>query len=312
MRIPLFDAHCDTLSRILEAPGRHLAGNGGQWDLDRVGDFAPQAQIFAVFADSALPCAREKAARQIAAFHRECQLFQDRIVPCTSGTQAEKAAAQGKIAAFLSVEGAELLGCSIEGLRQGYRQGVRAVNLTWNRANLLSGSHSEQPERGLSAEGKAFVREMQRLGMLVDVSHLSEAGFWDVMELAEKPVIASHSNSQAVFFHTRNLTDAQFTAIMEYRGVVGLNAYAAFLGDDPVTADNLLRHLEHFLALGGENTVALGGDWDGCDRLPEGYTGVWNWADFYNTLLRHNYPESLVRDLFYNNLMRTVHAVCIT
>ena len=109
MRIPLFDAHCDTLSRILEAPGRHLAGNNGQWDLDRISDFAPQAQIFAVFADSALPCAQEKAARQIAAFHRECQLFQDRIVPCTSGLQAEKAAAQDKIAAFLSVEGAELL-----------------------------------------------------------------------------------------------------------------------------------------------------------------------------------------------------------
>lgn len=312
MHIPLFDAHCDTLSRILEEPGRHLAGNGGQWDLNRIGEFAPQAQIFAVFADSGLPDAVEQAALQIAAFHRECQLFQDRIVPCTSGAQAEEAAAKGKVAAFLSVEGGELLGCSIEGLRQGYRQGVRAVNLTWNRANLLSGSHCEQPERGLSTEGKAFMREMQRLGMLVDVSHLSEAGFWDVVELAEKPMIASHSNSQAVFFHTRNLTDAQFTAIMEYRGVVGLNAYAAFLGSEQVTSDDLLRHLEHFLALGGRENVALGGDWDGCDQLPEEYTGIWNWEDFYNTLLRHNYLESLVRDLFYNNLMRTVHAVCIT
>lgn len=106
--------------------------------------------------------------------------------------------------------------------------------------------------------------------MLVDVSHLSEAGFWDVVELAEKPMIASHSNSQAVFFHTRNLTDAQFTAIMEYRGVVGLNAYAAFLGSEQVTSDDLLRHLEHFLALGGRENVALGGDWDGCDQLPGG------------------------------------------
>ena len=112
MRIPLFDAHCDTLSRILEAPGRHLAGNGGQWDLDRVVEFSPQAQIFAVFADAALPGAREKAAQQIAVFHRECQLFQDRVVPCTSSAQAEEAAAQGKVAAVLSVEGAELLrGC---------------------------------------------------------------------------------------------------------------------------------------------------------------------------------------------------------
>ena len=311
MRIPLFDAHCDTLSRILREK-QHLVENGGQWDLNRVGEFTPQAQIFAVFADSALPGALESVAQQIAVFHRECQLFQDRIIPCTSGCQAKEAAEKGKVAAFLSVEGGELLNCSVEGLRQAYRQGVRAVNLTWNRANALSGSHCEQSERGLSDQGKAFVQEMHRLGMLVDVSHLSEAGFWDVIELAEKPVIASHSNSQSVFFHTRNLTDAQFTAIMEYRGVVGLNAYARFLGSGKVSSNDLLRHLEHFLALDGAKTVALGGDWDGCDVLPEGYTGIWSWADFYNTLLRHNYPESLVRDLFYNNLMRTVHAVCIT
>ena len=293
-------------------PGRHLLGGNGQWDLSRMEDFAPQAQIFAVFADSAQPGAVDKAARQIESFQQECQLFQDRIMPCTNGRQADEATRKGKIAAFLSVEGSELLHCSVKMLRKAYQQGVRAVNLTWNRANALSGSHCEEPERGLSQQGNEFVSEMNRLGMLVDVSHLSEAGFWDVMAITEKPVIASHSNSKAVFFHTRNLTDAQFTAIMEYRGVVGLNAYAGFLGETAVTPNDLLRHLEHFLALGGTKTVALGGDWDGCDALPEGYSGIWNWADFYNTLLQHNYHESLVRDLFYHNLMRTVNAVCIT
>lgn len=312
MAIPLFDAHCDTLSRLLAEPEQHLLGNGGQWDLSRTGGLAPQAQIFAAFADSRPaggrgaggPADRAVSPGVPPVFRSDCPLHQRR--------QAAEAVRNGRVAAFLSVEGGELLNCSEAGLRQAHRQGVRAVNLTWNRANALSGSHCEEPERGLSSQGKRFVREMHRLGMLVDVSHLSETGFWNVLELEKKPVIASHSNSQAVFFHTRNLTDNQFTAIIEYRGVVGLNAYAGFLSGGGASAADLLRHLEHFLALGGAKTVALGGDWDGCDALPEGYTGVWNWADFYNTLLQHNYPESLVRDLFYDNLMRTVNAVCIT
>ena len=271
----------------------------------------PQAQIFAVFADSAQPDANAQAAWQIQRMHQECALAPDRIALCTTGTQAKEAVAAGKLAAFLSVEGAELLDCSLETLRWAQGQGVRIVHPTWNHANALAGSHCDQPERGLSQQGRRFVSEMVSLGMLVDVSHLSEAGFWDVVELVQGPFLASHSNSQSAFFHTRNLTDRQFTAIMKYRGVVGLNAYARFLGDDPVTTADLRRHLEHFLALGGTENVALGGDWDGCDQLPEGFTGIWNWADFYEELLRCNYPESLLRDLFWNNLMRTVKTVCI-
>ena len=146
--------------------------------------------------------------------------------------------------------------------------------------------------------------------MLVDVSHLSDPGFWDVMECASGPVMASHSNSRDVFFHTRNLTDGQFTAIIKKHGIVGLNCYTAFLGDGKVTMDTLLRHLEHYLSLGGEHTVALGGDWDGCDKLPQGFEGSWNWRDFYEYLLKRNYPEDLLQDLYFNNLMRTVRAVC--
>lgn len=310
MKPSVFDGHCDTISRLARMPMERLAGNSGQWDLDRVDCFGQQAQFFAIFWDSALPMTKSVVKREFKVFRKECKMYRDRIQHCRTAREAKDAMAQGKVAAFLSVEGAELIGCSLKGLQEAYDEGVRAVNLTWNHANALSGSHMDHPEQGLTPLGVEYVQKMQQLGMLVDVSHLSDPGFWGVMEAATKPIIASHSNSRAVFSHTRNLTDEQFTAIMKNHGVAGLNAYAAFLGEGPVTGDTLLAHLEHFLSLGGEKNVALGGDWDGCDRLPQGYTGVWSWAEFYETLLRHNYPESLVKDLFFNNLMRTVRQVC--
>lgn len=307
MKIPLFDGHCDTLYRLAGHPGERLAGAKGQWDLNRAEQlFAPQAQFFAVFADSAEPNWQEQVRREFDAFRRQCALHSDRVAPCANMDEAEKAWSEGKVAVFLSVEGAELIGCSLEGLEWAYTQGVRVVNLTWNHANALSGSNVEERSRGLSPLGRAYVRKMGELGMLTDVSHLSDPGFWDVMEWASGSVIATHSNSRAVFSHTRNLTDEQFTAIMKKHGVVGLNVYTAFLGRAPVTQEHLLAHLEHFLALGGEDAVGLGGDWDGCDSLPQGYTGIWNWSNFYELLLRRNYSEELVQKLFFYNMKRTV------
>lgn len=306
--ISIFDGHCDTILRAVVRPNAHIAGTGGQWDLDRLEGVAQVAQVFAFFWDSAR--VQEPSAvileRYYATFLREMERNQARITQCRTGDEVEAAFAAGKHAALLSVEGGELLDCDLRLLHRAYEMGVRAVNLTWNHANALSGSNVEQPERGLSPQGVAFVQEMEKLGMLPDVSHLSEAGFWDVLETAKKPILASHSNSKAVFFHSRNLTDEQFRAIIQNHGVVGLNGYTSFIGRGTVTQTDLLRHLEHFLALGGEKTVALGGDWDGCDSLPQGWSGIWNWADFYELLLRENYPEEQVRDLFFNNFMRLV------
>ncbi len=310
MSIPLFDAHCDSLSRLAGKPQETLVSNSGQWDASRCGGIGPQAQVFSLFWDSAAPHFHEKIDWQLQRFREECSRHEAVFAHCTTAQQARSANDQGRVAAFLSVEGAELIDCSLDKLQTYYEAGVRIVNLTWNHANALSGSHCDECGRGLSPLGREYVNKMQELGMLVDVSHLSDAGFWDVMDMAVKPVIASHSNSRDVFFSTRNLTGAQFTAIMKQHGVVGLNAYARFLGEGKVTSETLMAHLEHFLALGGEKAVALGGDWDGCDELPEGYSGVWSWADFYETLLRNNYSEELVRDLFFHNLMRTVNRVC--
>ena len=207
------------------------------------------------------------------------------------------------------MEGAELLDCSLERLEEAHAMGVRAVNPTWNHVNALSGTNAEEPERGLTPQGRAFVRKMERLGMLVDVSHLSDPGFWDVVEELSGPFFASHSNARAVFSHPRNLTDEQFTAIIDHNGVVGLNLYANFLGER-ADLDTAIAHLEHWLELGGERTVALGGDLDGCSSLPEGITGIQDLDRLWERLLQRNYSEALVRALFFENLMRVVSEVC--
>ena len=314
MPIPVFDAHCDTISRCHSQPGRHFSGTGGPWDLDRTQALSPLAQFFAIFWDSAGQREESSKARfdaQYQTFLREVDRLKGRLAFCRTGAEAQAAFARNQAAAFLSVEGGELLDCSLHRLDEAFALGVRAVNLTWNHANSLAGSHRDQPEQGLTAQGRAFVERMQKLGILVDVSHLSDAGFWDVVEMSEKPVMASHSNSRTAYFHTRNLTDEQFTAIIQNGGVVGLNLYTAFLGEEPVTEDQLIAHMEHFLDLGGEHTLALGSDWDGIDRAPAGYSGVWDWERLWEGLLRRNYREDLLRGIFFDNLMRIVSQVCI-
>ena len=315
--IALFDGHCDTIYESC-ARRRLLLGEnpGGHLDLKRIRPrFSPYAQYFALFAD-----ARGKSQEELAdIFQTQYRRFQEElaacageILHCRTAQEAEEAFAAGRAAAFLSVEGADLLGCSLEGLRRAYSLGLRAVNLTWNRANALSGSCVEEPERGLSPLGCRFVEKMQTLGMLVDVSHLSDPGFWDVMELARRPVFASHSNARKVCGHPRNLTDEMFLALQKNGGVTGLNFYAGFLGEDP-DFDTIRRHLDHFLGLGGEDHVALGGDWDGCDVLPRGVEdGIAGLGDFYEYLLRTNYSEALLHKLYFQNLMRVVSEVCTT
>ena len=308
--VPLFDGHCDTLKRCLNT-GEGFLSNTGHLDLERMACYAPYAQFFAVFSNSARPGPPmwERFLAQRALLERELEQNRDRMVLCRTAGEAERAAEEGKAAAFLSVEGAELLECSLERLETAHAMGVRAVNLTWNHANAMSGSNCDRPDQGLTGQGRAFAARMRELGILADVSHLSDRGFWDLLEAAPGPVIATHSNARSVFFHTRNLTDEQFTAIIECQGVAGLNLYPCFLGEDP-DLDVAAAHLEHFLELGGEKNVALGGDWDGVERLPRGVRDGRGWLDFYRLLRKRNYPEALLEDLFYNNMMRIVREVC--
>lgn len=307
----VFDGHCDTLFRCF-SQGGGIRRNTGHLDLERMARCGRWAQFFACFGEpedfpGLTPA--QVFAGQAALFHRQMEANADLVLPCRTAQEAEGAWRKGKMAAFLSVEGAELLECSVEGLERAYALGVRAVNLTWNHANALSGTNAEQPSRGLSPLGQAFARRMQELGMLIDVSHLSDPGFWDVAGLAVKPFFASHSNARALCPHPRNLTDEQFTAIIENNGVAGINLFPDFLGEEP-TIDTVVAHIEHWFSLGGEKNVSLGGDWDGIHSTPRGVSGIQDLGKLAERLLQLNYPEECVRDLFSNNLMRVVREVC--
>ena len=307
----LFDGHCDTILRCyLEGGG--LRRQAGHLDLERRRGKGRWAQFFATFGSPEDMPGRslwEVFLEEYALCRSEMDANADLVAFCRTGEEARAAFAAGKTAAFLSAEGAELLDCDPDKLRLAHRMGVRIVNITWNHPNALSGTNAEEPDRGLSEQGRAFVKTMGELGMLVDVSHLSDPGFWDVMEITDRPVVATHSNARAIFPHPRNLTDAQFTAIINTNGVAGLNMYAGFLGDDP-DFDTVVSHLEHFLALGGENNVSMGGDWDGITRMPRGMSGIQDMEKLYEHLLRRNYSESLLEKVFYSNLMRVVNEVC--
>lgn len=307
----VFDGHCDTILRCYQKGGG-IRRNGGHLDLERMGKYGGYAQFFAIFGSKGDMPGRslwQVFQEEYAIFHREMAENADLVEHCRTAAEAEAAWRSGKNAAFLSVEGADLLECSLEKLERAYELGVRAVNLTWNYENALSGTNEEGAERGLTKQGRAFVEKMQELGMLVDVSHLSDPGFWDVIALAGKPIFASHSNSRAVCPHKRNLTDAQFTAIIDHNGVAGLNLYARFLGER-ADVDTVVAHLEHWLELGGEQNVCLGGDLDGCSLLPEGIKGIQDLDRLWERLLQRNYSEALLRALFFENLMRVVSEVC--
>ena len=203
----------------------------------------------------------------------------------------------------MSIEGADLLECDEKNLETAHEWGVRLLNPVWNRANSLCGTNCEEPERGLSERGKSFVRRMEALRIYPDVSHISDAGFWDIIKTAHGPVVASHSNARAVCAHRRNLTDDQFRAIRDSGGVVGLNLYRDFVGEKG-TMEELVTHAEHFLELGGEKTLCIGGDLDGCEALAGGLRGVQDVPLLYIALQERGYSEGLLEDIFWNNLRR--------
>lgn len=314
MNVPVFDLHCDTalalLGETVNEPG-NLKHNRLHIDLDRASRLEAYCQCFACFTTPMMQEWHKLSPivifeREIATIQREVDKHKRMIRFAYSAEDVEANREAGKMSAILTIEGPAGFDFDPELLENLYQIGFRMSTLGWNEQNVLTGSHVTGG--GLTDKGREYVREAQRLGMLVDVSHISDEGFWDIMEISGSPVVASHSNSRAVCGHSRNLTDDMFKAICQTGGVAGFNQCAPFVGENP-DLDSVCDHIFHFLELDPSGKhIALGGDLDGCDEIPNGFEGVQSYPAMAQRLLERGLNEEMIRDIFWNNALGVMKA----
>ncbi|MDI9440627.1 MAG: dipeptidase [Bacillota bacterium] len=309
----IFDAHIDTLSLLLTSsrisrPRQTLAGAEGHVNLEYLRQGNIGAQFWAAFVHprSYNGLALHDTLEKIDFFWTMLDDYPDYLTFAGSAQDIRAAQATGRLACLLAVEGGEALEGKLAHLRNLYRLGVRLLTLTWNFRNDLGAGQMEGPEGGgLSRFGLEVVEEMNRLGMLIDVSHLNEPGFWDVIEASSSPVIASHSNAKALCDHPRNLTDEQIRAIADGGGVIGVNFCTAFLtSSGAATLDDVLNHIDYLVKVGGIETVGLGSDFDGITETPIGLENCSRTLILADGLNGRGYSVDAIEKIMGGNLLR--------
>lgn len=317
------DMHCDTISGLVRNKEWSLGENELHLRLDKMAKGDYLLQNFALFVhvgDGEDPY--RKAMEMADCFEEQMRLFPEQIAQVKSFADIEKNRAEGKISAMLTLEEGAVCKGSLEKLREFYDRGVRMMTLTWNFPNEIGFPNVTMPkageepdfslpqtEKGLTDFGVTAVEEMQRMGMIVDVSHLSDAGFWDVCRHTKKPFVASHSNARAVCNHVRNLTDEMIRALGERGSVTGLNFCADFLTAAPKgeknggTIEAVVRHAKHITAVGGMDCLGLGSDFDGIPTHAE-LTGADKLPLLDEALKKGGFLASEREKIFSGNVLR--------
>ena len=314
MNIPVFDLHCDTALRLLGKTCNEagsLKKNELHIDLERASKLEAYCQCFACFTTPMMEEAQLSPTvvfeRELATIQREVDKNKRMISIAYSMAEVEANREKGKMSALLTIEGAAGFGFDPSLLENLYQIGFRATSLGWNESNLLTGSNVTGG--GLTEQGREYVKEAQRLGMLVDVSHISDEGFWDIMDCTQAPIIATHSNSRPLCCHSRNLTDDMFLAICRSGGVTGINQCADFLGENP-TLDTVCDHIFHFMELDPSGKhISLGGDLDGCEMFSQGFEGVQSYPTLADRLAERGLEKTTIRDIFWNNALNVFRSV---
>ena len=299
MQYKVCDAHCDTLSHLVSGGTLENATITSE----RLAAGGVSLQVFALFATYGRGIEPYEKARRMLSAAGEFP------VPVLTG--ALPAALPDAPTGVFSIEGGEILQGSLERFAEfDAAARVRMIALTWNFENEIGHPAKNGPEGGLKPFGLSLVREMNRKGVLCDVSHLNEAGFWDVIEHSTLPPVASHSNARALCEHTRNLTEAQIRAVIEKKGYIGVNFYSAFLANGrAATLEDVYRHVDAILQLGGEDVVGFGSDFDGIDAWPEGLANPADFPALLNFLAaRGGYAPEVLEKIAGGNLFRVLKA----
>ncbi len=302
----LFDLHCDT-ALSLYTKNESLGHGNCHISLDRAVGYPHYAQIMAIWSAHTLDngAAWKQFHHAADELLRQVDGERERTVLCRTADELAAAWTAGKSALILAVEDARLLDGEIDRLPVLAARGVRFLTLTWSGDTCIGGSHNSTC--GLTEFGRAVVAQCFKLGIIPDVSHASDATADETIAMAraaDKAVVATHSNARAVCAHKRNLTDAQFTAIRDLGGIVGISLCPEHLSAAaPRNIDTVLRHIEHYLSLGGEKTICLGADLDGTN-LPDGFHGIEDMEKIADALAARNYPQTLIENITFGNALR--------
>jgi len=300
-----FDAHADTLTEIRTA-GETLAKNGGDLDLNRVSAFAGRyGQVFALWKDRKqledtpereFQCIYDRAAALLAE-------QRERICLCRKKEDLQAAFLKGKAAALLAMEDLSLMGNQAEQIRQ---LGFTSAMLTWNYENEYGYGAACSQQGRLKDKGREMALRLLEQQIVLDISHLSDGGVEDLFAMTDRPLIASHSDVRELCDRARNLRRDQIQEIIRRGGIIGMNLYRPFLGSGPrVGLEDLFRHMEYILNLGGENALVMGTDFDGCDQLfPEGITGAESIPAVAAAMKKSGFGGELTEKILFSNALK--------
>ncbi len=309
------DFHCDTILQLMvDRKDLHLNSNRFCVDIEKLRHSQSLAQFFALYIDyQGEKDPLETCLEMTDKFFEELGENQKEIGLARNYSQLIENDKQGKISAFLTIEEGGALKGELYHLRNFYRLGVRLITLTWNYPNEI-GYPNCKPEfsgLGLTSFGEEVVVEMNRLGMLIDVSHLSDQGFYDVARLSKKPFIASHSNARAITNHSRNLTDEMIRTLAEQGGVMGINFEKEFLGNSEQSkVEDMVRHIQHIRNVGGIDVIAIGSDFDGTSPGLE-IENIGQMDKLVTGLKKNKFSGEEVEKICYKNGLRIIQEVLL-
>ena len=303
----LIDLHCDTAIKLLQNPDVQLAKNDFSIDIEKLGRVDSMAQVFALYVDmKEYPAPAQTGHAVLKRLKGELEKNSANIAWAGDGAGIRENEAAGKITALVAIEEGGVLEGKMENLHAFYEEGARFITLTWNYPNEVGFPHGEEHgTKGLTPFGIELLGEMDRLGVIADVSHLSEGGFWDVVKHCKGAFMATHSNCRTLQEHTRNLTDEQIRALADKGGVMGINVVKKFLleGPDEGRVEAMVAHVRHAHKIGGLDVLAIGTDFDGTVTNHE-----LQYIDDLNKLepkLREaGYTEDQIEKIYWRNALR--------
>lgn len=318
----LIDMHCDTIFLMMREENVNLRSNHLCIDLEKMKRAGSMAQFFACFihmgkiaGDDRFTKGYQNALEMIARGKKEFSENADQISLVTNYEEFMKNTNAGKMSAFLTIEEGGIIGNDMGRLERLYDEGIRLMTLLWNEENCIGYPNSRDAEimnKGLKPFGIETVERMNELGMIIDVSHLSDGGFWDVLKHSKKPVVASHSNARALCPHPRNLTDEMIRALAENGGISGINFYPNFLnGTSDGSIDDLIRHIEHMFYVGGEEFVAIGTDFDGFDDGDSDIKNIGEMERLYDALKKRKFNDGQIEKFWSGNALRVIREVVV-